>query len=93
MQLGLLRQEIRKKHKKGKSYRLVGVDYGINKTTAWRIERGYRPGKKVSAILQLEPDPTLKYTRTRRERLDELAQRWGFDNWSNFETWQLRSNK
>ena len=84
-----LRHNIQAWHKSGESYRKIGERYGITKTMAWQIERGYRPGKKVSTILNLEPEPDLKYTRSRRERLDQFARYWGYKSWCEYETYIL----
>jgi hypothetical protein len=45
-----------------------------------------KPGKRVSAILNLDPDCNLKYTRSRNERLDEIAKAEGYDSWCNYST-------
>jgi hypothetical protein len=92
MSLTQLLLDIQNRRKLGESYNSIGRSFGIKQGMAWQIAHGYKPGKRVSAILQLEPDCNLKYTRSRREGLNEIAQRWGFASWSEFETYQLKSN-
>lgn len=77
----------------GESYYRIGASYGIKQGMVWQIEHGYKPGKRVSAILNLDPEPDLKYTRTRREHLDAIARRWGFEGWSNYETMTIRHDE
>jgi hypothetical protein len=60
---------------------------------AWQIAHGYKPGKRIAAILNLEPDADLKYTRTRRERLDEIARQNGYTGWCNYESHVLKCGK
>ena len=88
-----LRHNIRAWHKSGESYQAIGKRYGITKSMAWQIEHGYKPGKRVSAILNLEPDCELRYSRNRRERLNEIAQAAGYDDWANYETAVLHNGK
>ena len=92
MRLVELRQDIQNRRKSGETYQSIADDLRISKGMAWQIAHGYKPGKRVSALLDLEPDGDLKYTRTRRDGLNEIAQRWGFTGWSEFETYQLKSN-
>jgi hypothetical protein len=40
-------------------------------------------------IPQMPGTPDLKYTRSRRERLDKLAQYWGYKSWCEYETYVL----
>ena len=92
MRIGQLCQTLQNRHKTGESYRVLGEAYGISKGMAWQIAHGYKPGKRVSAILGLDPPARLLFTRTRRARLNEIAKKWGFTGWANYETWMLRSN-
>ena len=92
MRLVELRQDIQNCRKSGETYYSIATVYHINKAMVWQIEHDYVPGKKVSTILQLEPDGDLQYTRTRRQRLNEIAKKWGFSSWANYETWMLKSN-
>jgi hypothetical protein len=89
MDIGQLRRLIQKRHKNGESFRIIAASYGITKPMACQIFHGYKPGKRVSAILNLDPDPDLKYTRSRRDRLDEIASGWGYVNWCAYETAML----
>ena len=88
-----LRHNIQAWHKMGESYSAIGERYSITKAMAWQIAHGYKPGKRVSALLHLEPDCDLKYTRTRRSRLNEIAQAAGYNNWSNYESAVLHRGK
>jgi hypothetical protein len=92
MRLCELAHAIQNRRNLGESYQRIGASYGIKQGMAWQIAHNYKPGKRVSALLDLEPDGGLKYTRTRRDGLNEIAQRWGFTGWSEFETYQLKSN-
>jgi hypothetical protein len=91
MRLGSLSTHIHERHENGESYETIGNDLGINKTAAWQIEHGYKPGKKLSTILKLDAEPNLNYTRSRRERLDEIARGLGYKSWSEFETYLLHN--
>jgi hypothetical protein len=93
MQLHHLRQDIQKRRSNGETYYSIARVYGINKTMVWQIEHGYVPGKKVSAILALDPGADLKYTRSRRETLNEKARGWGYENWCAYETAVIHGEK
>jgi hypothetical protein len=85
-------RDIRQRHKSGESYRLIAQAFGISKAMAWQIYHGHRPGKRISAILHLDPTSTLKSTRSRRERLDRIARIWGHSSWCAYETAVLNCN-
>jgi len=93
MDIHHIRCSIQAKRKNGEIYQSIADDLHINKAMVWQIEHGYTPGKKVSSILKLDPDPELKYTRTRRERLDEIAKEWGFSSWCAYETKTISNRK
>jgi len=93
MDIHHIRHSIQARRKKGEIYQSIADDLNINKAMVWQIEHGYIPGKKVSEILQLDPNPELKYTRSRRERLDEIAKEWGFSSWCAYETNTLNNQK
>jgi hypothetical protein len=76
-----------------------------NPKLAQMIANGYEPKKiETRTRLGLPPvcstchqkvrksRPDIAYIRSRREGLNEIAQRWGFASWSEFETYQLKSN-
>ena len=92
MRLCDMRQDIENRLSKGQNYQNIADVYGIKRGMAWQIAHGYKPGKRVSAILQLEPDSELQYTRSRRQRLNEIAREWGYAGWANYETETLKGN-
>ena len=92
MNLYTVRQAIHNRHENDETYQSIADDLGITKAMAWQIEHGYKPGRRVSAILQLDPCPDLRYTRTRRERLDEIARGWGYSGWCNYESSLLHAD-
>jgi hypothetical protein len=85
--------DIQNSHKLGKSYQSIADDLRISKGMAWQIAHGYKPGKRVSALLNLEPDSDLRYTRNRQECLDEIARAEGYDSWCNYSTVVLHRGK
>jgi len=50
----------------------------------------YRPSKKIKALLKLDPEPSLVYTRTRRQKLDRIARLKGYACWSAYESAMIR---
>ena len=92
MDIHQIRCAIQDRHKSGEIYQSIADSFHITKAMAWQIAHGYKPGKRVSAILQLEPDSELQYTRSRRQRLNEIAREWGYAGWANYETETLKGN-
>jgi hypothetical protein len=88
-----LYQEVRRRHKSGESFRLIARSLGITKPMASLIYHGYKPGAKVAAILDLDPEPKLQHTRTRRARLDEIAREMGYNTWCSFESAVLHGER
>lgn len=88
MNISELRQYIRSSRESGETYRKIAGKLGIKSALVKYIENNsnYRPGKKVAAILNLDPEPGLISTRKRRERLDEIARSWGYSSWCAYET-------
>jgi len=93
MTLTQLRQDIQNRRKMGQTYRRIGERYSVSDGMVWQIAHGYKPGKRVAAILNLEPDADLKYTRNRQECLDEIARAEGYDSWCNYSTVVLHRGK
>lgn len=86
MRLHQLCTTMQKRHKNGESYRSLAKEFGITKPMAWQIAHGYKPGKKVTGILKLDPSSDLTYTRNRQKTLDQIAREWGFASWCAYET-------
>jgi hypothetical protein len=89
-----IRSDMQEHHAMSKSWQKTGEAFNVNKAMARLLANGYNPGKKVRIQLHLDKPRTssLRYTRTRRERLDELAQKDGFPSWSAFETHKLKED-
>lgn len=91
MRLSELHTSIRKRHET-EPYSSIAFSLGINKALVKYIETHphYRPSRRIAAILKLDPDNDLRYTRTRRERLDEIARSKGHKSWCALETHVLK---
>jgi len=66
------------------TYQYIADSYGITKAMVYMIEKGHRPGKQVSSILNLEPSKSVMEKRVRRKRLDEIAKSWGYKGWWDY---------
>ena len=86
MKLDTLCTWIKDCRKNGSTYAEMAHSLNISKAMVRLIEQGHKPGPEVSAKLGLEPSAKLSYTRNRRKILNEIAQEWGYDNWSEYET-------
>jgi hypothetical protein len=86
MNIRAVRHEIVEMKRRGKSYYCIAKELGVNRSGIWKVAHGIRPGPHVCAALGIDPPSGMKYTRTRRERLDEIAQGWGYASWCSYET-------
>jgi hypothetical protein len=72
------------------TWRAVADKYHVNVSYIYNfVKHGIVPGN--NAILEVlgfldVPNTKLDYTRSRRERLDEIAQGWGYASWCNYES-------
>jgi len=92
MKLPDLRTNIQTRRANNETYGSIAISLGINRSMVKYIEthESYRPSRRITNILNLDPCPDLIYTRSRRERLDEIAKAWGYTCWSAYETLTLR---
>ena len=92
MNIGTVRQEIINKRLKGETYESIACNLGINRALVFHIEthEKYKPSKKIAKILNLDPDPSLVYTRTRRQKLDKIARSRGYACWSAYESAMIK---
>lgn len=69
--------------------------YGVNVRYVWEfLKKGIVPPNKVCKKLGMfDPDNDLLYTRTRRERLDEIARSKGHKSWCALETHVLKESE
>ena len=74
------------------SYGHIASKLGIEPSMVKYIEthENYKPSKRMIAKLKLDPDPSLVYTRTRRQKLDRIARSWGHACWSAYESAMIR---
>jgi len=86
MKLDELCQYVKRCREIDMTYQQIADDLHVSKAMAKLLEQGHKPGPEVSAKLGLEPSAKLSYTRNRRKILNEIAQEWGYDNWSEYET-------
>lgn len=86
MNLTDIRIQITVRRVNGETYKEIGKSLGISAPEADRIAHGKRPGKKVSAILGLDPSPALQATRRRIAKANQIARAWGFKSWSEYTT-------
>jgi hypothetical protein len=72
------------------TWRAVADKYHVNVSYIYNfVKHGIVPGN--NAILEVlgfsdTPNTKLTYTRNRRERLDKIAQGWGYASWCNYES-------
>ena len=92
MNLIELRCYIINKRENGVSYGKIGKEFGIPGSMVEYIEthENYKPSKQMIAKLKLDPDPSLVYTRTRRQKLDRIARDMGYACWSAYESAMIR---
>jgi len=84
MKLNELRLNIVERRLDGETYQSIANYYGVTKSMIFQIEKGYRPGKKISAVLNLEPSEPVIQKRIRRQKLDKIAQSWGYKGWWDY---------
>jgi len=92
MNLIELRCHIINKLKNGESYGKIGSGLGISRAMVKYIEthENYKPSKRMVGILNLDPDPALIYTRTRNQKLNEVAKKKGYASWSSYGTAMIK---
>jgi AraC-like DNA-binding protein len=92
MNLVELRCYIVNKLKNGESYGKIGSGLGISRAMVKYIEthENYKPSKSMKEMLKLDPTPALEYTRTRNQKLNEIARELGFGSWCKFCTYLLK---
>ena len=69
------------------SYNKLAKKYGVNIRYVWEyLTTGKVPNsRKVQRKLGIKTT-ALIYTRTRRQKLDEIAREWGYSGWCAYET-------
>ena len=89
MDIDNLRDEIKKRRSNGETYESIGDDFGTSGSMIQYIEEHprYNPGRNIKKKLGLETSD--KYTRTRRDRLNDIAIFNGYKSWCAFETYVL----
>ena len=94
MNLIELRCHIINKRENGVSYGKIGKEFCIAGSMVEYIEthENYKPSKQMISKLNLDPDPSLVYTRTRRQKLDKIARARGYACWSAYESAMIREN-
>ena len=92
MKLDKLCLDIKNRRLNGQTYQSIASHYNLTRSMVYQIERGYKPGKKISSILNLDPEPGLISTRKRREILNEIAKSWGYASWCSYETSIIKSS-
>ena len=92
MNINQLRERIISKRDKGESYRRIASKLGLEPSMVRYIEthENYKPSKRMVKILNLDPEPSLAYARTRNQKLDEIARSWGYSGWCAYGTAMIK---